>query len=89
MKRRDIVMLVAVAIITGILSLMISNVIFSIPKNRSATVPTADIVPTALPDIKNDPSYKAFLNTKAIDPTQPVQIGNTQNSSPFNSNSTQ
>lgn len=89
MKRRDIILIVSVAVITGILSLLISGVIFSVPKNRSSKVPTADIVPTALPDIKNDSSYKAFLNTNALDPAQPVQVGNTQNSTPFNSNAQQ
>ncbi len=84
MKRRDIIMIIAVALITGVLSLLISNMIFSVPKNRSAKVPTADVVPTALPDIKNDPSYQSFLNQGALDPTQPVQIGNTQNNTPFN-----
>jgi len=86
MKRKDIAMLVVVALIAAVLSLLITNVIFSTPSNRSAKVPTVDVVPTSLPDIKNDPSYKAFLNSNALDPTQPVQIGNSQNSTPFNSN---
>ena len=84
MKRKDIMMLVVVALITGIISLLITNVIFSTPKDRGAKVPTVGVMPTALPDVKNDPAYKAFLNSNAIDPTQPVQIGNSQNSTPFN-----
>lgn len=87
MKRKDMAMLVVVALITGMISLLITNVIFSVPKDRGAKVPTVDVMPTALPDVKNDPAYKSFLNANALDPTQPVQIGNSQNSTPFNSSS--
>lgn len=85
MKRQDIIALVAVAVVAGLASLLITGVIFSIPKNRKSEVPVVQPIPTAMPDIKNDPTYQAFLNTSALDLTQPVQIGNSQNASPFNS----
>jgi len=87
MKRKDIFTLLIVAVITGFVSLIITNIIFSVPKDRSAKVLKVDVLPTSLPDVKNDPSYQAFLNSSALDLTQPVQIGNSQNTTPFNNSS--
>lgn len=84
MKRADILRLVVVAVVAGMFSLIVTSVIFSVPKNRSSKVPTVDAIPTAMPDVKNDPSYQTFLNNQAIDLTQPVTIGNSQNTTPFN-----
>lgn len=84
MKRQDLVSLVFVGVAAAIFALVISSLFFRAPSNRSTSVPTVDVIPTAMPDLKNDPSYNFFLNKNAIDLTQPVQIGNSQNSAPFN-----
>ena len=83
MKRKDIAMLAAVAAITGIISLIISSIFFSVPKNRSSKVPAVETITTSFPDVKNDPAYQSFLNAGALNPAQPVQIGDTQNTTPF------
>ena len=87
MKRQDIIRLAVVAVLAGFLSLLVTNIIFSVPKNRSSKVPSVQAIPTSLPDIKNDPSYQPFLNSNSLDLTQPVQIGNSQNNTPFNGSS--
>lgn len=84
MKRQDILRLAVVALLAGIVSLFITNIVFSVPKNRSSKVPAVQAIPTGLPDIKNDPAYSSFLNSNALDLTQPVTIGNSQNNTPFN-----
>jgi hypothetical protein len=45
--------------------------------------PVVEKIPSSLPDVKNDSNYNSFINSNALDPTQPVQIGNTQNKNPF------
>lgn len=84
MKRQDLISLVFVGLAAAIFALIISSLFFRTPSNRSTSVPTVDVIPTSMPDLKNDPSYSFFLNKNAIDLTQPVQIGNSQNSAPFN-----
>lgn len=84
MKKQDIIRLAVVAILAGLLSLIVTNIIFSVPKDRKSEVPAVQAMPTSLPDIQHDPSYTSFLNTNALDLTQPVQIGGSQNNSFFN-----
>jgi hypothetical protein len=83
MKRNDKVLFVFVGIVAAIISLIVSSALFSSPAKRSTKAPVVEIVPTTFPDVKNDSNYNTFLNSKALDPTQPVQIGNTQNTTPF------
>ncbi|MEX2006751.1 MAG: hypothetical protein WD877_01045 [Candidatus Saccharimonadales bacterium] len=83
MKRKDIFSLVVTAVVTGLISLFITNALFKTPQSRAGQVPQAPVITTIFPDVKNDPAYKAFLNEQALDPTQPIQIGNTNNTSPF------
>lgn len=85
MKQKDSkLMLIVVAAITAVISLIISSAIFSSPKHHDLTAPVVQPLSSTFPDIKNDPNYNTFLNDKALDPTQPVQVGNTQNNAPFN-----
>ncbi len=85
MKRNDITLMAVVAIVAGLFSFVVSNVLFSNPKSRSTSVPAVEVLPNNFPDVKNDPVYQTFLNDRALDPTQPIQIGNTKNGTPFNS----
>ena len=85
MKRQDIAILAAVAIVAALFSLILANLLFS-PKKLTQKVPVVDKISDSFPDVKNDPKYNSFLNDKALDLTQPVQIGpNNQNQKPFNS----
>lgn len=84
MKQKDIAALALIALITAIFAFVLSGLIFKTPLSRSSTVPTADGISTTFPDIQNDPSYNTIFNGNALDPAQPVQVGSTQNSQPFN-----
>jgi hypothetical protein len=84
MKSNNKPALIAVAVITAIISLIISSALFNSPAKHSLKAPVVQSLPSSFPDIKNDPAYKGFLNDRALDATQPVQIGNSQNNSPFN-----
>ena len=85
MKRNDITLLAVVAIVAGLISFLIAGAVFNNSKSRSIKVPTVEALPSNFPDVKNDASYQSFLNDKALDAIQPVQIGNTKNGTPFNS----
>lgn len=84
MKRKDLITIIFVAVLAGIISLMVSNMLFGSGSREKATAPAVEKIEPAFPDIVNDSAYNSFLNTRALDPTQPVQIGNNQNTAPFN-----
>lgn len=75
--------LIVVAVVTGVISLIFSSMIFSSPKNHNLTAPQVQPIKTSFPDIHNDPAYNTFLNPGALDATQPVQVGNSRNNQPF------
>jgi len=79
MKQKDIVLIIVIAFVSGVLSLILSKVVFGSPQNRQQTVevvePITDEFPT--PDTK-------YFNPQSINPTLPIQIGENNNPSPFN-----
>ena len=83
MRRQDIALLVGVAVITGAISLVLAGRLFNSPTQRSEKVPQVETISTAFPDVKNDPAYQAFFNSRALDPTQTIQIGSNNNKQPF------
>jgi hypothetical protein len=84
MRRKDLMALIATSVVTAVFSLIFATMIFGASKNRSTKIPTVQPINTNFPDIKNDPAYKNIFSSSALDPTQPVTIGNSQNSTPFN-----
>ena len=83
MKRRDLALIMVVAVFAMIMSFIVANLLFR-TLLKSTSVPTAVVLPSSFPDIKNDPAYSNFLNTQALDPAQPVPVGNNKNTTPFN-----
>ncbi len=83
MKRKELVLVFTGALVAAIVALALSGAVFNSPATRSQ-VPVIDKINPSFPDVKNDSNYNSFLNKNALDPTQPIQIGNTQNTSPFN-----
>ncbi len=79
MKQKDILVLIVVAFVSAVISLVLSNMFFSSPKNRSQQVEIIDPVTADFPK----PSEKYF-NGQSVDPAQPVQIGDSNNPNPFN-----
>ncbi len=84
MKRKDLITLVFVALLSAVVSLVISNIFFGGGGNKKGSAPVVEKIEPTFPDVANDSEYNSFLNTRALDPTQPVQIGNNQNTAPFN-----
>jgi hypothetical protein len=83
MQRKDQWTLVGVAAVTAIISFIIANALFNSPTKHSLKTSTVEAISGTLPDVKNDSNYNSFINNNDLDPTQPVQIGNSQNSTPF------
>lgn len=82
MNRKDLPMIVTVAVISAVFSIIVAALLFhSTP--RSTKVPQVEAVKASFPDVKNDANYTNFLNPGALDPTQTVQIGGSQNTNPF------
>jgi hypothetical protein len=80
MKQKDWALVLVMAFIGAIVSLFVSNLLFSSPKNRQQTAEVVDSITANFPA----PPSKYF-NPSAINPTQPVQIGGGTNPNPFNS----
>lgn len=83
MQRKELATVITVAVASGIISLVVAGLLFNSPSQRTAKVPVVQPISSTFPDVKNDPNYNFFLNTSALDPTQPIQIGNSQNNTPF------
>ncbi len=82
MKQKDMIMLVIVGLFTAMISFVLSSVVFG-STHKNAKVQTAQTVTTDFPDIRNDKNYSVIFNKSALDPAQPVQLGD-QNAQPFN-----
>lgn len=79
MKQKDIMLIVVVAIVSGVISIALSKVLIAPAKNRQQTVEVVEPISATF----NQPDAKYF-NTNSIDPTLLITIGNSNNSQPFN-----
>ena len=79
MKQKDIILIVVVVFVSGVISLIVSNLLFSSPKNRQEKVEVVEPITAYFkqPD-------KRYFNSQAIDPTQIIRIGDKTNDQPFN-----
>jgi hypothetical protein len=84
MKQKDIFLIVVVVIVSGAVSLVLSNLLFGNTKKHPMK---AEIVQPITADF-NQPDVHYF-NTNSIDPTLNITIGGTQNQQPFSSGSSQ
>jgi hypothetical protein len=84
MKRQTLLIVVLVAIIAAFLSFVISDSLFGSPKRNPIYVPVVQKINSTFPLPQTDPTYKAFFNQQALDPTQLIQIGGNGNTAPFN-----
>lgn len=83
MKKSDLTLLISIAAVAAVVSFLVAGGLFNSP-NKRTKVPVVQALSPTFPDVKNDPSYQLFLYAGALDPTQPIQIGNSKNSAPFN-----
>lgn len=79
MKQKDIAIIAVVAVLSAILSFIISGKIFVTPENRQQKVEQVDKLSTQfdLPDTR-------YFNAQSIDPSKSSQLDST-NQTPFNS----
>lgn len=78
MKQKDIAMIILIAGIAGVISFFVSRLVFGSGGNRQQQAEVVDIITTDFAK----PSSKYF-NSSSIDPTQLIQIGDSNNTNPF------
>ena len=78
MKPKDWVLIITVGLVAAIASFTVAKSVFK-PPAGSTKVPLVTAMDPNFPDVKNDSQYSAIFNNNALDPTQPVQIGNQNN----------
>ena len=83
MKKSDLTLLISIAAVAALISFFVAGSVFNSPSKRTK-VPVVQALNPNFPDVKNDPAYQLFLYPGALDPTQPIQIGDTKNTAPFN-----
>ena len=79
MKQKDMILIAAVVILTGLLTVFVAKFFITTPKNRKQQVEVVDPITSDFqkPDTK-------YFNTGSLDPTQPITIGDNNNPKPFN-----
>lgn len=82
MKKKDIALIVVIAIISGVVSLIISTKVFVTQASLQQKVEKVDAI---VPDF-TQPDAKYF-NANSIDPAQTIQLGDGNNTNPFNGTS--
>lgn len=79
MKQKDIALIIVIAAISGVVSFVVSRQIFATPQDRQQKVEKITPITTefATPDSQ-------YFNKNSIDPSQQIQVGNNDNTNPFN-----
>lgn len=78
MKQKDLSIIIAIAFLSAIISLLLSNKLFVTPDNRQQKVEVVDVIYTDF----EEPNTRYF-NVDSINPTQNSQLNST-NQTPFN-----
>jgi hypothetical protein len=84
MKRKDLALILVIVFISAIVSLLVSNRIFTSPTNRQQKVEVVRPITSAFPAPDGH-----YFNAGANDPTKLITIGQNSNTDPFNTPSTQ
>ena len=79
MKQKDYAVIFVVAIVSAVISFVVSNKLFVTSSNRQQQYEVVDAIN---PDFQ-DPNPKYF-NPSSINPTPNTQLGTTNNQNPFN-----
>lgn len=79
MKQKDLTLIAVIIIVSALISIILSSVLISSPKNRQQKVEVVEPISAEFtrPDEK-------FFNKTSLNPTQLIQIGNASNTKPFN-----
>ncbi|MDB5163968.1 MAG: hypothetical protein JWS12_586 [Candidatus Saccharibacteria bacterium] len=79
MKQKDLALILIIVFISATISLLISKVFITSPKNRTTKVQVVEKITTDFPQ----PDSR-FFNINAVDPTVLITIGNSSAPTPFN-----
>ncbi len=79
MKQKDIALIVVIAIVSGVISFIVSGKIFVTPENRAQEVEVVDVI-----GVEFQQPDKRYFNTQSIDPAESVQLSENDNQTPFN-----
>jgi hypothetical protein len=78
MKQKDLALLIVVVAISVVISVFLSKLIFKSPTGSSEQVDVVPILSANFPT-----PNPAYFNPQAIDPTQLITIGDSNNTAPF------
>ena len=78
MKQKDIALILVLVFISGVISFVISGWIFARPADREQKAEVVDIITSEF----TSPNTKYF-NNRAVNPTQLIKIGDSNNPNPF------
>jgi hypothetical protein len=79
MKQKDLALVLVVVFVSVVVSLVVSRMFFGSPKNREQKAEVVDVIS---PEFSLPPTK--YFNAKAVNPTQQIQIGDSNNPNPFN-----
>ncbi len=79
MKQKDFALIGLVIVISVVVSYLISNLIFSTPKNRQQKVDVVQSISSSF-----DQPDKKYFNSNSFDPTVIISINQNNNPTPFN-----
>lgn len=82
MPQKQLLSIIGASLLAAVVSFIVAGTVFHGP-DKNTKVPKVEAINPNFPDVKNDPAYRSFLNGNALDPTQPIQIGDTKNNTPF------
>jgi len=78
MKQKDIGLILVIAIISGAISIVVSNLFLATDSDRKQAV---EVVAPINSDFQTPPAK--YFNNKALDPTRLIEISEDPNSKPF------
>lgn len=87
MKRKDLTIIIATALVAALFSFVISGALFGSPQKNPIKVPVVQKIDPTFPQVQTDTRYTSFYNKNSLNPTQLIQIGGSSNSKPFEGNS--
>jgi hypothetical protein len=82
MKQKDIILLIVSVFFSILVSVIAAKFIFSAPTNLNQQV---DVIPVISSDFPA--TNPVYFNAQALDPTQLINIGPSNNTQPFNGTS--
>ena len=83
MKRKELLIIGATGFLAAIISFVVCGAIFGSPKKNPIKVPVVEKIDPSFPQVQTDTNYTSFYNAQALNPTQLIQIGGSNNNQPF------